>query len=87
MPDRDREAIALLREAYERGVAAERKRIRAAVEEADMVNELALVIAKARTGASVYMDGSHNPRPSERIAAERFVAAVLRIIDGEKENE
>lgn len=50
--------------------AAERERLEA------LADELALVIAKARTGGSVYMDGSHNPLPSERIAARRFMELV-----------
>ena len=46
--------------------------------------ELASLIAIRRTEGNVYMDGSHNPRPSEEIAArafcERFQDALLRDI-------
>jgi hypothetical protein len=42
----------------------------------EAAEELANVIAKCRTGSSVYMDGSHNPRPSERLAAERFIETL-----------
>lgn len=38
--------------------------------------ELALVIAKARFGPGVDMGGKHNPKPSEQIAARRFVDSM-----------
>ena len=38
--------------------------------------ELARLFANARTHGNVYMDGSHNPLPSEDKAAERFVSNV-----------
>lgn len=34
---------------------------------------LALLLAKNRTHGDVFMDGSHNPRPSEVVKARRFV--------------
>jgi hypothetical protein len=39
----------------------------------DFTNLLANLFAKTRTGGSVYMDGSHNPRPSERLIAKQFM--------------
>lgn len=36
-----------------------------------------MLLARGRTGSSVYMDGSHNPRPSEILAAQRFVRDFL----------
>ena len=41
-------------------------------------DQLARLIASGRVPPStVYMDGSHNPRPSEVINATRFVDALL----------
>lgn len=39
----------------------------------EMADDLALMLAKTRCGNSVYMDGSHNPLPSERTIAARWV--------------
>lgn len=38
-----------------------------------MVELLARVIARARTGGNIYMDGSHNPRPTEYVTARHFL--------------
>ena len=42
----------------------------------DLIDALARMLAKSRTHGNVYMDGSHNPLPSEDKAAERFVSNV-----------
>ena len=42
----------------------------------DLIDALARMLANARTHGNVYMDGSHNPLPSEDKAAERFVSNV-----------
>jgi hypothetical protein len=43
----------------------------------DLVEELARMLAKARTGSSVYMSGAHNPVPSEYKSAEEFVRKAM----------
>ena len=43
---------------------------------AALVRELALDFAKQRTHGNVYMNGSHNPLPSEIKAAGHFLDAV-----------
>jgi hypothetical protein len=45
--------------------------------EAEIADALALTFAKLRTGGSVYMDGEHNPTPSERRIAADFVKYVV----------
>lgn len=47
----------------------------------EWVDYLATEFAKVRTGSSVYMDGSHNPRPSERQAARLFVRDFLDAVE------
>lgn len=42
----------------------------------EAIDYLALEFAKQRTHGNVFMDGSHNPRPSERRAAEWFIEAL-----------
>ena len=44
----------------------------------DMENALAIMLAKARTGGSVYMNGAHNPLPTERQKASMFVEDFVR---------
>lgn len=43
----------------------------------DWIDHLARMLAKARVGGSVYMDGRHNPVPSEYQAAKRFISDFL----------
>ena len=38
---------------------------------------LAMLFSEQRTRGSVFMDGSHNPTPSETITAMRFVQDLL----------
>lgn len=57
-------------------VATAAVRARLADIRAIMANELALEFAKQRTGGSVYMDGSHNPTPTERSRAERLLDGI-----------
>jgi hypothetical protein len=45
-----------------------------------LARELALVFAKRRTGGNVYMNGSHNPLPTEVIEARRFMETVQFIV-------
>lgn len=43
----------------------------------DAAARLADLIANNRTGGAVYMDGKHNPRPSETLAAQRFIEDLI----------
>lgn len=38
----------------------------------DWIDRIARDFSHARCGSSVFMDGSHNPKPSERLAAQRI---------------
>lgn len=44
---------------------------------AEWINELAIMLSKARCHGNVYMDGSDNPLPSELRAAREFVDGLL----------
>lgn len=41
-----------------------------------LIPHIALLFAKRRTNGSVYMDGSHNPLPSEESAAREVIDMV-----------
>jgi hypothetical protein len=41
------------------------------------VNALADLFARRRTGGHVYMDGSHNPLPTEWIDARQFIEDLV----------
>lgn len=43
----------------------------------DAADQLADLIATRRTGGAVYMDGKHNPLPTERLDAIRFVEDLI----------
>lgn len=43
---------------------------------------LAHLLAKQRCGGSVYMDGSHNPKPTEYQEARKFVIDLLDSFQG-----
>jgi len=47
------------------------------------VKELALLFAHRRTGGSVYMNGSHNPTPTEVRDAGRFCDYLRRKVEDE----
>lgn len=51
-------------------------------DEQGWANHLALKFAHRRTGGSVYMDGRHNPLPSEHREAEMFVNDLLAAVRG-----
>ena len=48
---------------------------------ASLTRELAKTFAKRRTGGNVYMDGSHNPLPTEITEARRFMEMVEYVLD------
>lgn len=43
----------------------------------DAADQLAQLFATRRTGGHVYMDGLHNPIPSERLEAIRFIEDLI----------
>lgn len=43
----------------------------------DAADQLAELFARRRTGGHVYMDGKHNPLPTERLDAMRFVEDLI----------
>jgi hypothetical protein len=47
------------------------------------VKELALLFAHRRTGGSVFMDGRHNPNPTEVRDAKRFCEWLRRKVEDE----
>lgn len=46
----------------------------------ELVDELALEFAKQRTHGNVYMDGTHNPTPMEKVTAERFMEMATFVL-------
>jgi len=49
------------------------------------VRDLALLLAHRRTGGDVFMDGRHNPLPTEIRDAGRFVEGFREAVSGERD--